>query len=138
MKVTTRSRALMVEDHDLLAQSLEKVLHATGIDVDRTSSTPSQGVIDAVRDGNHDLVLLDLDRTNGPDASSDGHHAPPDALPDLIGPLQDTGTPVVVLTGSPEIEQAATEQGAHAVIRTDRDAMSLRETLEALSSPRQR
>jgi DNA-binding NarL/FixJ family response regulator len=54
-------RMLLVVDHDLLAQSLAKVLGGGSEEVDRRRSDLGAGVLDAVRDGAHEVVLLDLD-----------------------------------------------------------------------------
>ena len=78
---------LLVDDHELLAQSLSWALRAEGLDVDVVTPTDVQQILDAADRLNPRVVLLDLDL--GRLGS---------ALP-LITPIRDRGPLVVMLTG---------------------------------------
>jgi DNA-binding NarL/FixJ family response regulator len=82
------TRVLIVEDHELLAQSLRFALQADGFDVQETHTQRGEDILRAAEDLDPDLVLLDLDI--GGDLGS--------SLP-LIAPLRERGTQVVMLTG---------------------------------------
>jgi DNA-binding NarL/FixJ family response regulator len=80
-------RVVLVEDHELLAQSLAFALQADGFAVSRCTDLSFDAVLSAVTSAPPDLVLLDLDL--GASGSS---------LP-LIGDLVGRGALVVMLTG---------------------------------------
>ena len=82
------SRILIVEDHDLLAQSLTFALRADGFEVQTAKELTADSVQGHAEEFRPDVVLLDLDL--GDDAGS--------ALP-LIRPLRDLGALVVMVTG---------------------------------------
>lgn len=101
--MTTFGRVLIVEDHELLADSLRLALAGEGWWADVAELTsPGDVVADVVRDP-PDLVLLDLDL--GP-AVGDGTA--------LIPALRAAGASVLVVTGSTERTRiaAALEAGA--------------------------
>lgn len=101
-------RVLIVEDHELLAQSLAASLRADGVDAAVNAGPTTGDVLAAARDHRPDLVLLDLDLG---EALGDGKG--------LIAPLADTGARVVVLTGSEDRVRHAEclEAGAAGVLR---------------------
>lgn len=111
-------RILLVLDHDLLAQGLAKVLGNDHVDVERRRTDLGAGVVDAVRDGGHHLVILDVDCW-----------ADPAGLDGLIAALGDLGTTVVAFASTAEAQRAALEGGAGGVIRADGPAGSLRRTV---------
>lgn len=83
-------RVALVEDHTLLAQSLVFALSAEGFDatiVRPPTTGDAMSLLPTIRAARPQVVLLDLDL--GPAGDS----AP------LIGPLQDAGCQVVVVTG---------------------------------------
>lgn len=82
------ARLLIVEDHDLLAQSLEIALRADGFTVDRLRDPGSVDIVAAVDERRPDVVLLDLD-IGGALGST---------LP-LIPALRQSGARIVMLTG---------------------------------------
>lgn len=82
------TKLLIVEDHDLLAQSLEIALRADGFVVERVPEPGNVDVVAAVREHKPDVVLLDLD-IGGAMGSS---------LP-LIPALREEGVRIVMLTG---------------------------------------
>ena len=79
---------LLVDDHELLAQSLAWALGAEGLDITVIPPTDPQRILDACTQLAPRIVLLDLE-LGGAIGS---------ALP-LIGPLRDRGPLVVMLTG---------------------------------------
>lgn len=96
-------RVLLVEDHELLAQSLVLALRAEGIEAERAPLTSTDAVLETAGSGSYELVLLDLDL--GPGL---GYSLP------LIKPLQRTGARVVILTAVTDRERLAEciEEGA--------------------------
>lgn len=79
---------LIVDDHELLAGTLALALRQLGLDV-HTSTWPSPGaIVDAARDLAPAVVLLDLELGAGLGSGLD-----------LIGPLLDAGSRVVMVTG---------------------------------------
>jgi DNA-binding NarL/FixJ family response regulator len=81
--------ALIVDDHGVLADGLAMALTAEGLPAEVQVPTSAEGVVEAVRERAPVLVLLDLDlgleRVGGVD---------------LVAPLRELGTRVLVLTGS--------------------------------------
>lgn len=84
---TLGARVAIIEDHDLLAQSLAFALVNQGATVTVVEDLAAFAVISALRDIEVDLVLLDFDLG---DAGLGLH---------LIGPITDLGLRVVMLTG---------------------------------------
>ena len=82
------TRVLIVEDHELLAQSLTFALRADGFDVHETHTKRGEDILAAAADLQPDVVLLDLD-IGGELGSSVS----------LIEPLGVQGAQVVMLTG---------------------------------------
>ena len=96
-------RLLIVEDHELLAQSLGAALREEGLEVHLVSGPTAQDIVDASAEIEPELVLLDLD------LGEIGSGVP------LIGPLGDNGGSVVMLTGSTDPVKLATAVEAGAV-----------------------
>lgn len=82
-------RIFIVEDHMLLAQSLRVALSAESHDVVVAPLTDPDAVLDAARDAQPDIVLLDLDLGG---AIGDGRT--------LVEPLAQLGGHVIVVTGA--------------------------------------
>lgn len=101
-------RVLLVEDHELLAQCLEFTLRGEDVQVDRAPLSSPDDLITAARDGDYDLVLLDLD-LGGVEV---------DGGLQLVAPLQATGARVVMLTAvtDPTRLAAGVENGAVGLI----------------------
>lgn len=104
-------RVLLLTDHDLLAQSLIKVLAAKGVETERRQGAEA---LDVPHGGSYDLVLLDLDQR--PERAD---------LDRFLGGLRDTGTPLVVLTSTADAARLALQQGASGAVRKDQPAESL-------------
>jgi DNA-binding NarL/FixJ family response regulator len=98
----SRSLIAVVEDHQLLAETLAAALHSRDIDTVLCPPTEPGSVLAALREHRPDLVLLDLDL--GAFGSS----------VELIAPLSADGTRVLLVTGSTDRLAIATalEQGA--------------------------
>lgn len=82
------ARILIVEDHDLLAQSLQLALRADGFTVELVTELTADGVLKQAHELRPEVVLLDL--ALGDDVGS--------SVP-LIKPLRDLGASVVMVTG---------------------------------------
>lgn len=129
------TRLLIVEDHDLLAQSLELALRADGFAVERVPDPGNVDVVAAVREHKPDVVLLDLD-IGGAMGSS---------LP-LIPALREEGVRIVMLTGITDRVRLAecVEAGAMGIVGKhepiERLLDGVREAVElgSLLSPAQR
>lgn len=80
---------LVVDDHDLFAETLLLALRAAGLDAHRADRSPTTLLARAASET--PIVLLDLDL--GPDAPNGA---------DLVAPLAEAGATVVVLTGARE------------------------------------
>lgn len=113
-------RVLIVEDHELLAQSLAVSLRGDGVDVAITAGPTAEDVLDATREHGPNLVLLDLDLG---EVLGDGTG--------LIEPLLELGPAVVVLTGSTDRIRHAecVEAGAQGVLSK---ALSYDDLLQAI------
>lgn len=85
----TAGPLLIVEDHELLAQSLSVSLRGDGVDVAVTAGPTAEDVLEAARSHGAGLVLLDLDLG---EVMGDGL--------DLVAPLVRLGATVVILTGN--------------------------------------
>jgi DNA-binding NarL/FixJ family response regulator len=82
-------KVMLVEDHQLLAQSLQIALEAEGLAVLTASLTSAEDVLKTAMRFKPDVVLLDLDL---PEPIVDGSS--------LIPPLSDGGSQVVVVSGT--------------------------------------
>lgn len=127
-------RVLMVEDHELLAQSLVITLDSEGVQADRAPLTSQEAIVEAARDGDYEVVLLDLDLGELGYSLS------------LIKPLQATGARVVMLTAVTDSERLAEciEEGAVGLVSKSQNFEDLLEglreamTLGTLLKPGQR
>lgn len=104
----TPARVLLVEDHELLAQSLAFTLRADGLRTERAPMHSVDAVIAAARDTPYDIVLLDLDLGESLGSGLE-----------LIKPLQETGARVVMLTAVTDTVRLAEciEAGAVGLVR---------------------
>lgn len=88
------TRVALVDDHTLFAQALEVILRAHGCDVRRVQlpdqAMPTHKLVRLCLEWSPDVVLLDLDLG----VHGDGTR--------LIGPIDQQGTPVVVVTAEPD------------------------------------
>jgi DNA-binding NarL/FixJ family response regulator len=107
---TGTPRVLLVDDHDLLVQSLVIALGVHGVRAHPAPLDSVNAVTRAAEDLPADLVLLDLDL-----GGALGNGA------DLVRGLRDTGARVLVLTGSatPARVADAVERGAIGALRKD-------------------
>lgn len=102
---------LIVEDHELLAQSLGVALQAEGLEVHVADLRATRSVLDEAREVGPATVLLDLDLGD--------HQESGEALvPDLVG----LGARVVVVSGSTDVLRLGTclELGAAGVLSKSR------------------
>lgn len=102
---------LIVEDHELLAQSLGVALQAEGLEVHVADLRGKRSVLDEAREVGPATVLLDLDLGD--------HQESGEALvPDLVG----LGARVVVVSGSTDVLRLGTclELGAAGVLSKSR------------------
>ena len=119
-----RVRVAIVEDHELLAQSLGAALKDEGLDVHLAMGPAADDIVAATDQHKPDLVLLDLHL--GEDIGM--------SIP-LIRPITQRGGRVVMLTGSTDTVELAScvEQGAVGVLNKSMsfDALlaAVRETL---------
>ncbi len=97
-------RLLIVEDHELLAQSLGAALRDEGMEVHLASGPTVEDILEMYEDVEPELVLLDLNLGDGI-----GSGVP------LIGPLSNGNSNVVMLTGSTDPVELATAVEAGAV-----------------------
>ena len=102
-----RVRAVVVDDHRLLAQSLAISLRQEGVDCSVATLAPPEELLASVLAERPDVVLLDLDL--GPE-TGDGVG--------LVAPLTRAGCRVVLVTGSTDPVRLATalEDGAVGVL----------------------
>lgn len=110
------TRVLIVDDHDLFAESLLLALDVAGFEVRRAPSLDAEVVLATAADGAVDVVLLDLQ------FDSDGTTGLP-----LVDPLRRAGATVVMVTGvdDPARMGECLEAGACSVVNKS-------EPLEAL------
>jgi DNA-binding NarL/FixJ family response regulator len=103
----SRSSVLIVEDHELLAQSLGMALRREGLDVEVSGLSSLEGVLAEARGQAPGAVLLDLDLG---EPVGDGVA--------LIAPLRAQGGRVLVVTGSRDLHRhgLCLEQGAVGVL----------------------
>lgn len=96
------TRVLVVDDHELLAQTLRITLTATGVDADTLPPAPLPEVQQRVLEIRPELVLLDLDLGEWGDTTP------------IIAPLTAAGIRVLVVTGVVDRVRIALalEQGA--------------------------
>jgi len=104
------TRAVLVDDHQLLAQTLALALGFEGIECTVADLSDREALISEVVQGAPALVLLDLDLGG---AIGDGG--------DLVAPFVAAGCRVLVVSGSTDVEQVcrALEAGAVGVIGKD-------------------
>jgi two-component system nitrate/nitrite response regulator NarL len=100
-------RAVLVDDHQLLAQSLALALVFEGVTCTVAELADRESLLTAVLDDPPDLVLLDLDLGG---AIGDGC--------ELVGPFVGAGCRVLVVSASTDLEQVgrALELGASGVV----------------------
>ena len=100
-------RLVMIEDHELLAQSLQAALSAEDIRVVRVWSDDREKLLTQALEAAPGLLLLDYDL--GPDIGT---------ASGLIGPLREAGFDVVMLTGVTDTLTLAQclEEGAVGII----------------------
>jgi len=104
------TRAVLVDDHQLLAQSLALALGFEGIECTVADLSDRTALVREVVDGPPAVVLLDLDLG---DPIGDGG--------ELVAPFVAAGCRVLVVSGSTDVEQVcrALEAGAVGVIGKD-------------------
>ncbi|HEX3542168.1 MAG TPA: response regulator transcription factor [Acidimicrobiales bacterium] len=102
-----RPRLLIVEDHELVAQTLALALGQVGMEVETTAGPSLEAVLDTVARFRPVLVLLDLEL--GAEIGS--------GL-DLVRPITESGASVVLMTGVTERARlaAAVEAGAKGIL----------------------
>lgn len=118
------TRAVLVDDHRLLAQSLALALGFEGIDCSIPALTSREHLVREVVDGPPALVLLDLDLG---DPIGDGA--------DLVDPFVRAGCRVLVVSGSTDLDQVcrALDAGAAGVVGKDAPFERLLETTLAVA-----
>lgn len=101
------TRLLIIDDHELLAQSLAMALSSQGFEVEIAELADRDKLIDKVCDNPPDLILLDLDL-----GGSIGDGAA------LVRPFRDCDARVLVVSGSKDGYHLATavEEGAMGVL----------------------
>jgi DNA-binding NarL/FixJ family response regulator len=104
------TRAVLVDDHRLLAQTMALALGLEGIDCSVAELDDRASLVGGIIDGPPALVLLDLDLG---EVIGDGA--------DLVAPLVEAGCRVLVVSGSSDVEQVARAlaAGAAGVVRKD-------------------
>lgn len=131
----TGTRLMIIEDHELLAQSLAFALRAEGYDVSIVLGESSDEVLATAGDLDVDVALVDLHLG---EALGSGLS--------LIGPLRSAGTQVVVLTGEQDRARLGEclEAGAVGVVTKNQsfqhlvEAVSEAATMHSLISDAQR
>ena len=107
MMMLSGTAVLIVEDHQLLAQSLSFALSAEGFTVTVADLASPEAILDAFERSAADIVLLDLDLGA---TAGDGLG--------LVGPLRERGARVLVVSGSTDRPRLASclELGAVGVL----------------------
>lgn len=131
----TTNTVLIVEDHELLAQSLVFALRAEGVGAETLRPESKEQILDVARDLRPGVVLLDLEL--GGEIG--------DSIP-LIAPLEELGAQVMMVTGVTDRVRLAEclEAGATGLINKsipfDQLVESVREVAElgSLVAPQQR
>jgi DNA-binding NarL/FixJ family response regulator len=129
LRRVTGASVLVVEDHDLLAQTLQVALAAEGLEVEVAPLGTDEALVAVAHDRRPDVVLLDLDL---------GHeHAGGEAL---VPRLVELGCAVVVVTGSSDDLRLGTtlELGAAGVLAKSRpfeDLLACRASAAAQRRP---
>ncbi|MGN6252129.1 MAG: response regulator [Marmoricola sp.] len=103
---STATRVLLVDDHDLIAQSLALALGAEGYDASVADLHDRVRLVEQVRMAPPDLVLLDLDLGPFGDGST------------LVQPFREAGARVLVVSASTDVCRTgmALERGAVGVL----------------------
>lgn len=128
MSVPIGVRVLVVEDHDVLSQSLAVALRNEGFEVSVAPSLTLEEVVASAAAGATDVVLLDL------------HLGDSVTSLDMIAPLTDGGASVVLLTASDESGDLAraVREGVHAIVRKsepfDRLVQTIRDVAASVES----
>lgn len=127
MTAATDATVMIVEDHELLAQSLRVALEGEGITVHCTTGPTAGDLIEQARRWCPDLVLLDLNLDSG--AAQQLVSGMP-----LIEPLTELGAKVVMVTGSTDEVDIARciEAGAVGVLRKSASFDSLVASIAAV------
>lgn len=122
----TKPKVVLVEDHELLAQSLSVVLRAQGMDVTWVIERDPAAIVHAVQEVGPDVVLLDLDLGDGRTSV------------DAITPLLASGTLVVMMTGVTERNRLAecVEAGAVGIVSKGDSFENLAAALERVMERR--
>jgi DNA-binding NarL/FixJ family response regulator len=120
-------RVLIVEDHELLAQSLSMALRADGLEVHRCPPSSADTVLAAVGEVRPDVVLLDLDL-----GAAIGSSLP------MVQPMAALGARVVIVTGITERHRLGEclEAGAVSVVSKSRPFEDLVAAVHAALSGR--
>ncbi len=91
---------LVIDDHHLVAVSLVTALRGKSLDAHRCPVLDVEGVLDEADRHAPGLALVDLDLGRTPDGD-------PRNGVDLVGPLNRSGWPIVVVSGSTRTERIA-------------------------------
>lgn len=112
----SRFSVLIVEDHELLSQSLSLALRSEGVDIVVVHPSSSPQVLDAVRRHEPAILLLDLDLGPGIDTGES-----------LVPAIIDLGVRVLVVTGTTESARIgrAVEAGAEGFVHKSSGFQSL-------------
>jgi DNA-binding NarL/FixJ family response regulator len=118
------TRAVLVDDHRLLAQTMALALGLEGIDCSVAELHDRASLVRDVVEGAPALVLLDLDLGG---VIGDGS--------ELVAPFVEAGCRVLVVSGSSDVEQVARalDAGASGVVRKDAPFDVLLETALAVA-----
>jgi DNA-binding NarL/FixJ family response regulator len=116
-----RPAVLIVDDHELLAGTLALALRQLGHDVHTSAWTSPEAIVEAARDLAPAVVLLDLELGEGLGSGLD-----------LIGPLNEAGGRVVMVTGITDRSRlgACIAAGATGVVSKATSFAALVETVQ--------
>jgi DNA-binding NarL/FixJ family response regulator len=108
---TSQPRVLIIDDHIVLGEVIASSLREHGFDVALATARTSDDLVSECRDLDPDVTVLDL-----------GLWAEVGDGLDLIGPLRETGTKVIVLTGAADrlLHARSIECGADGVVEKSR------------------